>query len=74
MNNEMENKTNKKKLVVFIITTIISVIYIIWRIFFTVPVSYGTFSLILGIVLVVCEAIGIFEEYEHFLSIYKKKH
>ena len=72
MDNKVQKKYSLKTIIVFRIATIISIIYIVWRLFFTIPTSYGIVSLVFGIILVVCETIGIFEEYEHFMSISKK--
>lgn len=72
MGKDLEKKTKLKVAIFFRITTIVSLIYIIWRIFFTIPTGYGIVSFICGIILVVCEAIGIFEEYEHYVSVAKK--
>ena len=71
----MKENVKKKKFnqrIFLIFTAVFSLFYIFWRLFFTVPVTYGILSLILGIVLVVCEAVGIFEEYENIVSVYKK--
>lgn len=72
MVKETEKKKNFKSVLFFRITTLISLIYIVWRIFFTVPTEYGIVSFIFGLLLVVSEAVGIFEEYEHYQSVAKK--
>ena len=45
---------------------ITSLIYIGWRIFFTIPTQHGIVSLIAGIALVAAEAIGIIEAFNHY--------
>lgn len=72
MEKQMEKKYKLKTHIVFIASTLISLVYIVWRIFFTIPTKYGAVSLAFGIFLVVSEAIGIFEEYEHYMSITRK--
>lgn len=61
-------ETNQKKFnhVLFYITAGTSILYIGWRIFFTIPFEYGTFSFICGILLVVAEGMGIFEMLQQF--------
>lgn len=44
---------------------ITSLIYIGWRIFFTIPFSYGLLSIIMGIALVTAEAVAILESFSH---------
>lgn len=38
-------------------------LYLIWRVFFTLPMKYGTISIILGIILLVAEFMGFFETF-----------
>ena len=68
----MEKKYKLKSRIVFIVATLMSLIYIVWRMFFTIPTTYGAVSLVFGIILLVCETVGIFEEYEHYKSIAQK--
>ena len=49
-------------------TIISSIVYLIWRIFFTIPFGYGTISLICGIYLLVVEIVGFFESAIHYYS------
>ena len=49
---------------IFCITIILGIIYLIWRVFFTIPLSNGLFSAIFGIILVYSEiitALGTFD-------------
>ncbi|MGL4874237.1 MAG: glycosyltransferase family 2 protein [Clostridium sp.] len=61
----MENK-NKRRRVLFIFWIVWSLIYIGWRIFYTIPIDYGIISLIFGIALLVSEVIGIIEAFSHY--------
>jgi len=49
-------------------------VYIVWRIFFTIPDhhTYGWLAAILGVLLVTAEGISMLEGVEHFLSLRKK--
>lgn len=60
---------NLKKLkneMLIILTAISTIIYLIWRIFFTVPFGEDTFSLVWGIALLVVEILGMFEAAVHY--------
>lgn len=54
-----------KKLLVFF-TILSSIIYILWRTFYTLPFQYGLISTICGISLLIVEIIGFFEMIIHF--------
>lgn len=41
-------------------------IYMLWRIFRTIPFGYGVFPLICGLILLLVEAMGMFESIVHF--------
>lgn len=49
-----------------IVSSISSLIYIGWRIFFTIPTEYGLVSLVAGIALVVAETVGVIEAFSHY--------
>lgn len=57
--------TVKKKSLV-VITILSSLIYMIWRILFTIPFQYGIWSTIFGLVLLIVELFGFFEMVVHF--------
>lgn len=63
----MNLKGRRNKIIIFgmIIT---SVIYLIWRMFFTIPFGYGAFSLIAAFCLLIVEIIGMIEEIMHFYN------
>lgn len=51
-----------------ICTIFTSIIYIIWRTFFTLPFGFGFLPMTLGILLLVVEIIGMFESAIHFYN------
>lgn len=61
----MEIKTIKNKLLIMS-TAIVTLIYIIWRTFFTIPFGYGTFAVVWGIILLVVEFLGMIESFIHY--------
>lgn len=54
-----------------ILNIICTLVYLVWRILFTVPLKYGMVSLIAGIALLVTEILGAFEAGVHFFHMYK---
>jgi cellulose synthase (UDP-forming) len=52
----------------FILTILTTIIYISWRVFFTIPFEEGTVALVLGIGLLIVEFIGMFEAFEHYYN------
>ena len=56
-----KNKNYKKQKIWFYVMAISSMIYIIWRLFFTIPFGLGAISLIMGILLVSAELISVLE-------------
>jgi len=52
----------------FWINTFFSVVYLVWRIFFTIPLGYGALSVICGVILLVLEALGMVEALIHFMN------
>lgn len=70
---KQNNKSSKEQ--IWIVVAIISMtVYILWRIFFTVPdhQTYGWLATICGILLVVSETISMLEGTEHFVRLGKK--
>lgn len=62
----------RKKLWLWLMT-VTSVIYILWRLFFTLPLHAGIVSLIAGIALFVAEFISMLEAVIHFICMSKDK-
>ena len=48
-----------------------STVYFIWRIFFTIPIGYGWFSISCGLILLIVELLGMSEFFIHFLNVTK---
>ncbi|WP_294372942.1 glycosyltransferase [uncultured Clostridium sp.] len=61
----MKIKTIRNKFLI-IGTVITSIIYLIWRIFFTIPFGEGTVALVAGVYLLIVEIVGMFEEAVHY--------
>lgn len=59
--------TNKKKKVLIVTTILYSFIYLIWRIFFTLPMEYGIVSMVFAVILLLAELIGFGELTAHFI-------
>ncbi|MBQ9437329.1 MAG: glycosyl transferase, partial [Lachnospiraceae bacterium] len=59
-----------KKKIWFLVNMFFSIIYLIWRIFFTIPFEYGWVSITVGIGLLVVEALGMVEAFVHFMNMY----
>lgn len=55
-----------KNQMLIVLTALSTIIYLTWRIFFTIPVGEDTFSLVWGIALLVVEVLGMFEACVHF--------
>lgn len=57
----------------FFINIFFSMLYVMWRIFFTIPYGYGIVSIVAGISLLVVEVLGMVESYIHFTNMYAVK-
>ena len=55
-----------KNQMLIVLTALSTIIYLTWRIFFTIPVGEDTFSLVWGIALLVVEVLGMFESWVHY--------
>lgn len=62
-----DNKKNNHR-VLMVCALLASLIYIGWRIFFTLPLGAGAVSLTAGLALVIAEAVGVLEAIEHYLN------
>lgn len=58
-------KKNSKKILITL-TIITNIIYILWRIFYTVPKEEGMFALICAIILLFVEIMGMMEMFVHY--------
>lgn len=54
----------------FLINMFFTIIYLIWRIFFTIPLEYGKISIFAGISLLLVEALGMVEAFVHYTNMY----
>lgn len=63
----------KRKKIWFWLMTVTSVIYILWRLFFTLPLHAGIVSLIAGIALFAAEFISMLEAVIHYICMSKDK-
>lgn len=52
----------------FISTCIAAILYLGWRIFFTLPWEYGIPAMVLGLLLLTCEIVAGFESLEQYLN------
>lgn len=48
-----------------------TILYLLWRIFYTVPVEYGILSAVAGIVLLAVEVLGMLEAFVHYFNMYR---
>lgn len=68
----MESEKKKRRLLLYSLV-IVTTIYFIWRIFFTIPTRFGILSLILGIILVIAEFTGFIECLIHYFTLSEAK-
>ncbi len=61
----------KHRQALLVLSLITSIIYILWRIFFTIPTEAGLISLIAGVALVTAETIAVLEAIEHYRNMSK---
>ena len=54
----------------FLLNMFFTVMYLFWRLFFTIPFEYGTVSLIAGTALLVVEVLGMVEAFVHYANMY----
>lgn len=52
----------------FILNVILTCVYLIWRLFFTIPIEYGVVSTVAGIALFAVEFLGMFEALVHYFN------
>lgn len=63
----MNAKKLKNKLLI-IMTVLSTIIYLLWRIFFTLPFGEGKFAFTWGVMLLAVEVLGMIEAVIHFRS------
>lgn len=69
----MKKSTKLKRKILLVGAGVSSLIYIGWRMFFTIPVDYGLISFIAGLLLVTSEAVGIIEAFSHYRNLSSDK-
>ena len=50
-----------------------TIIYLVWRIFFTIPFEYGIVSIVAGFALLIVEVLGMVEAFVHYANMYSVK-
>ncbi|MFI3176318.1 MAG: glycosyltransferase [Eubacteriales bacterium] len=68
MKKEEKVITKRTKQIWFFVNTFCTVVYLIWRGFFTLPLEHGWVSIILGLALFIVEIIGMAEAIVHFCN------
>lgn len=61
---------NGKGKVWFLLNVFFTIVYLLWRMFFTIPFGYGTVSVVAGIALLVVEVLGMVEAFVHYANMY----
>ena len=54
----------------FVINTFFTLMYLMWRLFFTIPFEYGMISILAGFFLFFVEALGMVEAFVHYANMY----
>lgn len=54
----------------FVLNMFFTVVYLIWRTFFTIPFEYGLVSVVAGIALLIVEILGMVEAFIHYANMY----
>ena len=74
MKKKMSNfYSDTKARIWFVITMMCSITYLLWRVFFTLPIGYGIFEMIAGIALLIVEALGFVEAMVHYVNMYNAR-
>ena len=61
-------KKDKRYAVLAVTSSIFAVIYFVWRIFFTMPISYGKTALICAVIFLICEFTSAIEAFIHIIT------
>lgn len=54
----------------FLLNIICTLMYLLWRVFFTLPLEYGIVSIVAGLMLLVVEMLGMVEAFIHYANMY----
>lgn len=63
----MESEKKKRRLLFILV--IVTLVYFIWRVFFTISTKFGMLSLVFGIILLIIELAGFIESLVHYYSL-----
>lgn len=61
---------NWKGKIWFLLNMFFTIMYLMWRMFFTIPFEYGIVSIVAGIALLVVEVLGMVEAFVHYANMY----
>lgn len=61
---------NWKGKIWFLLNMFFTIMYLMWRIFFTIPFGEGTVSVVAGVSLLVVEVLGMVEAFIHYANMY----
>ena len=64
---------DSKNKIWFVLNIFCTIMYLLWRIFFTLPIGYGVVSIIAGVALLVVEVLGLVEALVHYLNMYNAR-
>ncbi len=57
----------------FALNIFCTIVYLIWRIFFTIPFGYGFVSVFVGVALLIVETLGMVEALVHYANMYNTR-
>ena len=57
----------------FVLNIYFTIVYLTWRIFFTIPFGYGFISIFVGIALLIVETLGMVEALVHYANMYNTR-
>ena len=57
----------------FVLNIFCTIVYLTWRIFFTIPFGYGFISVFVGIALLIVETLGMVEALVHYANMYNTR-
>lgn len=57
----------------FVLNIFCTVVYLMWRIFFTIPFGYGFLSVFFGVALLIVETLGMVEALVHYANMYNTR-
>ena len=57
----------------FFVNMLFTILYLVWRIFFTIPFGFGVISVVAGVTLLIVEALGMIEAFVHYANMSSNK-